>query len=852
MSRQISLCCISKGEPGLRRMLDSALPLVQDIVIACDPADEAAVRKHLTPPLSIEPRIIARPFDGFGPQRNASFAAAKYDWCFWADSDDELVGAAELRKWLDARDDSPHQFFMEYRYAKNLTQTRERIVYRPRGDWRDFEVHELWLADEGRMLASDTVPDDVAHVLHHYRADKPADVEARAARNRRLLEAHIKRRNAAGQPPDRRLLGHYISQLIVEGELDFADGLLKAFIVDEPPGAARSRAWRERADIAFQKADYDLARQFALQAVGETPASVEARLALIDACCGLGRWDEAWHWYESAYHKGLNLHGDPLGYDPMLLKPQWALAAKILFELERFEQALAAIRQIPDAERGDDVWAFISKLEKELDNEKAAEAFEHICSVREYDHFRELRPDDDYRRRLAALMPKGAQDYPAVAKWLLPAVPADRPSVAIHCGMECNGMYEAWGPELLERGLGGSEEAAIRLAAELAKAGCHVEMYGPWTREGLVDGVHYIYHAKWNKARRLDVFVAWRYEQLADLAPECGARWLWNHDMILPGMHVRPREHGIDAMLCLTEYHASETAAVIEDDCPPILVTRNGLPPMPEVPVSKVPGRVVYASSPDRGLLQLLRMWPDVIKDVPGATLHVYYGFTKGWMKAEARNKSKKVERLLLEKLLAETPGVTFFGMVGKAELYRAFAEASVWAYPSTWYETSCITAMQAQALGARPVTTDLAALAETVEWGDVLPTMPHIFNEVEHRERYTKMLVDALRLPDPTHDWRPELARRWDWAGVAAQWKGWMDDLRSDPGRDHGTLAGAYAGPGRDGGRGDDGSGSALGGADAGGSGEPAGEPCAVGQPAAAGAGRCPAPDSGGPEGHR
>ena len=39
------------------------------------------------------------------------------------------------------------------------------------------------------------------------------------------------------------------------------------------------------------------------------------------------------------------------------------------------------------------------------------------------------------------------------------------------------------------------------------------------------------------------------------------------------------------------------------------------------------PKRVVYASSPDRGLVYLLKNWEKVTKEVPDAELNVFYGF---------------------------------------------------------------------------------------------------------------------------------------------------------------------------------------------------------------------------------
>ena len=44
-----------------------------------------------------------------------------------------------------------------------------------------------------------------------------------------------------------------------------------------------------------------------------------------------------------------------------------------------------------------------------------------------------------------------------------------------------------------------------------------------------------------------------------------------------------------------------------------------------DAPVEKIPARVVYTSSPDRGLHWLLQEWPVIKLAVPEATLHIFY-----------------------------------------------------------------------------------------------------------------------------------------------------------------------------------------------------------------------------------
>jgi glycosyltransferase involved in cell wall biosynthesis len=128
------------------------------------------------------------------------------------------------------------------------------------------------------------------------------------------------------------------------------------------------------------------------------------------------------------------------------------------------------------------------------------------------------------------------------------------------------------------------------------------------------------------------------------------------------------------------------------------------------------PPVVVYTSVPFRGLETLLKVWPAVRAAVPTAQLHLYssmrvYGHSAaqdetafGTLYAHARS----------------LDGVRYIGSVPQAALMTSLAAADVWAYPCSFEETSCLSAMEALAAGCCAVTTATGALAETV--ADAVP----------------------------------------------------------------------------------------------------------------------------------
>lgn len=167
-----------------------------------------------------------------------------------------------------------------------------------------------------------------------------------------------------------------------------------------------------------------------------------------------------------------------------------------------------------------------------------------------------------------------------------------------------------------------------------------------------------------------------------------------------------------------------------------------------ETKVTRDPHKCVFSSSPDRGLQPLLDMWPRIREQVPDATLHVFYSFGNWEKVAQLNGDRAQLAQIANLKHLASTlPGVTLRGRVSQEELAREFLSAGVWTYPTWFWETSCITAMEAQAAGLHIVTSHLAALVETVGDRGVLlrADNPDEVNSAKYQDAFVQAVVDRL-----------------------------------------------------------------------------------------------------------
>lgn len=179
--------------------------------------------------------------------------------------------------------------------------------------------------------------------------------------------------------------------------------------------------------------------------------------------------------------------------------------------------------------------------------------------------------------------------------------------------------------------------------------------------------------------------------------------------------------------------------------------------------MTKKKNSVGYFSAYYRGLEVLLKMWPSIRKEVPDATLDVYYGW-ESWVAVQGEDDFyQRMEARFAE--LADQ-GVTVHGRVSHEELAKAMKEIQVWAYPTQFEEIHCITALKAQEAGCYPVVTNVAALNETVQCGDVIKTK-RIYADEYKQQKFIQAVVDALKegkvgTPVPNTDWS-DVAKEWD-----------------------------------------------------------------------------------------
>ena len=143
--------------------------------------------------------------------------------------------------------------------------------------------------------------------------------------------------------------------------------------------------------------------------------------------------------------------------------------------------------------------------------------------------------------------------------------------------------------------------------------------------------------------------------------------------------------------------------------------------------------KLIYTSTPQRGLDVLVSVFKKLCEEFPDRLhLDVYSSFKiYGW-------DDPKDAKVLFDEINAH-PNMTHHGVIPNNDLRAKLTESHIFAYPSTWPETSCMALMEAMMAGCVCVHSDLAVLPETSVG---LTTMyPYTEGSVEHSEIFKTYL---------------------------------------------------------------------------------------------------------------
>lgn len=351
----------------------------------------------------------------------------------------------------------------------------------------------------------------------------------------------------------------------------------------------------------------------------------------------------------------------------------------------------------------------------------------------------------------------------------------------------------------LVKGIGGSETSHVEMSERLCTRGNTVRSWAPVPFEGYRFSPAGV---PWSSCLDVDlnspgIWVIYREPRAVLELPEGAISWLICQDVDYPRHLNKTTASRFTRIVALCEEHAAYLRKTHPYAADKVCVSSNGirvemLQKIIEANkgITRNPRRLMYASSPDRGLWYLVDIFRKAREVVEDLELHVCYGFQNVEKIASGDHLESPYVRdrlVTLKGMLESTPGIILHDRLNQEELAIEWLKTGIWCHPSTFAETSCITCMEAQALGAIPITNPTWAIGENVRFGVFIDGSPEDNSLV--RARYTWELIQMAMDPERQEAIRDEMSPatmvQFNWDCFVEQWEEWADQdmaLSSSP----------------------------------------------------------------------
>jgi len=354
------------------------------------------------------------------------------------------------------------------------------------------------------------------------------------------------------------------------------------------------------------------------------------------------------------------------------------------------------------------------------------------------------------------------------------------------------------GETIKERSLGGSESAAYYVAIELAKKDHKVVVFTEHETGGEWDGVTYIpmgprdqnaplgqaWHFYCNNTPH-DINIVQRQPGAFSIPIQSKINLWWAHDIALKRHNdaFMAQTWGTDKVLPVSNWFKNQIVDAWNPDPDLIEPIHNGVDYSlfeqftlkdnslaydlddSEQKAGPKPITMIYSSRPERGLDRLV-MPGGIMEQLLEKAPHV---------KLKVCGYEHPVPQLdqfyaMLRERIDQLPNCEHIGALTKVDLVKLMCtEADVWCYPTEFEEVSCITAMEAMAAGLYIMTTNTAALPETI--GDYENCFM-LGSQDEVVEKFVE------RLSNFNNKFRRRPRRNYTWANTANEIEDVVEDI--------------------------------------------------------------------------
>ena len=214
---------------------------------------------------------------------------------------------------------------------------------------------------------------------------------------------------------------------------------------------------------------------------------------------------------------------------------------------------------------------------------------------------------------------------------------------------------------------------------------------------------------------------------------------------------------------------------VPENKC---VVIRNAIEKIDIVEKPKDKISLIYHTTPWRGLVHLLKVFKNL--NLKNVELNICSSTIIYGKKFDVKL-GKTYESLFNE--CKNTKNVKYFGFLDNKKIIELLKQMHIFAHPSIWPETSCISAIEAMAAGCEVVTTNLGALYETCSPFGTFVNFDRNFDNLE--KRYKKVLLNSIenywsdRNQDKLKLQVKTINSTYSWDVRSYEWKNFFEEIK-------------------------------------------------------------------------
>jgi GT2 family glycosyltransferase/glycosyltransferase involved in cell wall biosynthesis len=356
----------------------------------------------------------------------------------------------------------------------------------------------------------------------------------------------------------------------------------------------------------------------------------------------------------------------------------------------------------------------------------------------------------------------------------------NKKSVMIYSGP----AWERWDFRNLETtGIGGSEVWLTMLSRELSKLSYRVTVFADCPESGIKDGeiqwLHYGEYERWANQHWTDYAILSRTTDPLRIPLRAGKIFIQIHDVWLLSDRNQLFLDKVTKFCALSDWHmkfASDHHGIPKDK---MALMANGIDfkRFDDIQVERNPYRLHWSSSWDRGLDNVLYLWPFLKKEIPELELHCFYG-TYNWKEScKLKNNLEELKKIEELEKAVKQPGIFTYGRVTQKVLAEEEKKASLLLYAGAFSETFFITGIECQYAGVPVICNKYAGVITTlgdsaVMLGNGNAQWPYT---KEGREAFLIETVSLLKDRIKWQKWSDkgrENAKKYSWENCALRWK--------------------------------------------------------------------------------